>query len=203
MSKANLLIVVGLVAAVECLATATASATTPGWIVNGTPLVGSTTLPNTAKVDEKFDFSAEGKFYILCSGQNVKIINGKLDASNKISASSLIFTECELTNEGECTLASPNLGTVPLLAEATLEGALAVRTVFKVYATYTFQGADCALTGTREEIGGRIVTSSPTGRDERTTQLLSVNTEASELGGWLLKGSFLLKLSNSDPWSFS
>ncbi len=216
MSKAKVIVAVFVsVLALSALASSTASAATVGWLVNGTLLTGTQTqaLATTAFVDEvgKLEFSG---ITITCKATNLVGVNAQIQAPNRGSATSLIFNECSAEG-ANCTLSAgmnKTIGTEPLLTEATLDGLLAVSGVFtpktgKTFATLKLQGSLCAETA-KLPVKGTVPWLAPTGQDERTLQLLSVNVPIT--GGTLevgnspasLKGSILIKLSNSLPWSF-
>jgi hypothetical protein len=191
------------------MASASASAVTAGWMVNGTMLSGSAALATTARVDEKGVLTGAG-FKIICEGKTLSGIAPEISAPNTGMAQSLEFTEC--AGEEPCTLASTTIKTFPIGVEATLEGALAVVATFKpltgtVFSTIKFEGTECGLAG-ETPIKGTVKVLAPTGQDERTLQLItSIATEASKellvgSGAASLKGSILLQLANHQLWSF-
>jgi hypothetical protein len=216
MSKAKVIVAAFIaVLALSALASSTASAATPGWLVNGTLLTGTQTqaLATTALVDE-VGVLTFGSIKITCSATALSGVTPQIEASNKGSAASLIFKTC--TAEGEnCKLSSAmagTIGTLPITTEATLDGVLAVQGVFKpktgnTFATLKLEGELCAETA-KLPVKGVAAWLAPTGQDERTLQLLGVNVAKSpvelEVGNTpaSLKGSILIKLSNSLPWSF-
>ncbi len=216
MSKAKVIVAVFIsVLALSALASSTASAETSGWLVKGTLLTGTQTqaLATTAAVDEVGVLEFSG-ITITCSATALNGTSPQLEAPNKGSATSLIFKTCVATGEN-CTLSSAmkeTIGTLPISTEVTLDGRLAVSGAFKpttgnVFATLKFEGSLCAETA-KLPVKGRVAWLAPTGRSERTLQLLSVNVAKSpvelELGNApaSLRGSILIKLSNSLPWSF-
>jgi len=218
MSKAKLVVAAFFaVLAFSALASSTASAATAGWLVNGTLLTGTQTaaLATTAFVDEKGILTfgtGEGEIKITCSSSTLRGENPKIEASgNKASATSLIFEECTVTSTGECTLATTSIGTLPLTTEVTLDGPLAVQGTFKppvnTFATFKLNGTNCAAAGVNP-VKGTAPWLAPTGQDERTLQLLSVNiTKAQNVlqvgsAAASLSGSLLLKLASLLGWSF-
>jgi len=219
MSKAKLVVASFFaVLAFSALVSSTASAQTAGWLVNGTLLTGTQTaaLATTAPVDE-FGIltfgSGEGEVAITCSSPTLGGVSPQIEASNKGSATSLVFNECKSTSTGTCSLTSgTSIGTLPITTEVTLDGALAVQGTFtpktgKTFATIKLEGSNCAESG-KIGIKGTAPWLAPTGQDERTLQLLSVNITKTqnvlEVGDAAasLKGSILLKLASSLRWSF-
>jgi hypothetical protein len=216
MSKVRLSVVAFFaVLALSALASSTASAATVGWLINGTLLTGTQTAPlaTTALVDEEGVLTF-GNFTIRCSAMNLNGTSPQIEAPNKGSATSLIFNECEATGEN-CKLSAGmkgTVGTLPITTEATLDGVLAVQGVFtpktgKTFATLKFEGKECAETATLP-VKGKAAWLAPTGQDERTLQLLSVNVTKTqdelEVGSTpaSLKGSILIQLASLLPWSF-
>lgn len=213
MSKAKVtmaafVVVLGL----SALASASASATTAGWMVNGKMLAGSQALASTAAVDETVTL-AGGGFSLKCNGALFRVPAAEITAPNMGAAGSLVFTEC-ISTTTNCVLSSGDreIGTTPILSESTLEGALGVRATFtpktgSILLTIKFEGENCSGSGIKSGTGS-LITSSPTGQDEHAQELLSVNTTATEgtlkfaSGAATLKGSALLKLTSSEPWSY-
>jgi len=206
------------VLALSVLASSTASAATAGWLVGGTLLTGTQTaaLATTAAVDEVGILTfgtGTGEVAITCSSSTLGGESPQIEASNKGSAKSLIFKECKSTSAGECKLTSgTQIGTLPITTEVTLDGALAVQGTFapktgKTFATIKLEGTECAETGSIP-IKGTAPWLAPTGQDERTLQLLSVNiTKAQNFlqvgsAAASLKGSILLALVSLKGWSF-
>jgi hypothetical protein len=181
-------------------------------MVNGTLLNGTRALATTAAVDETPVLnSSEEKLEIECSANILNGIAPEIQSPNMVQASSLQFTGCVATTPN-CALGSSTISTAPLLAEATLQGTLAIVVTFKpktkaIFATFEFTGSNCAASGSNAVTGTAKVLA-PTGQDERTLQLVtSIATEASgELktgsAPLSLLGSVLLKLAGSEPWSF-
>jgi hypothetical protein len=207
MPKAKLIKTVCLAAlALSALTSTTASAATAGWMVNGTLLTGSKAL-TTAAVDEEWQLNAAG-VTIRCAGTNVTATGPEIVAPNKGAAKSVTFNGCS-TNE-HCKVPI-SISTLPILTEATLDGALAVKELIKpetktTFATILFEGALCALEGV-QPVSGRASVLAPTGQDERTLQLYKATAiEAGELKAGsntaTLNGSSLIKLANGEPWSF-
>jgi len=219
MSKAKLMVAAFFaVLALGALASSTASAATVGWLVNGTLLTGTQTaaIATTAFVDEKGILAfgeGEGEVKITCSSSTLGGVSPQIEATNKGSASSLIFEGCESTSTGECKLVSgKSIGTLPITTEVTLDGPLAVQGVFKpksgtTFATIKLEGTNCAESG-KVGIKGTAPWLAPTGQDERTLQLLSVNITKEQnvlqVGSLAasLKGSILLALVSLKGWSF-
>jgi len=216
MSKVKM-IVTTLIAALAftALAAASASATTPGWMVGGTNLASgaSEALATTAAVDQP-GLLKISTVEVECTGNTLNGTAPKIEGTNKGSATSLEFTGCAA--KSPCSLAGQNaggvIGTLPITAEATLEGALAVVATFSpktgtTFTTIAFTGASCSLSGV-QPVTGHAKVLAPTGQDERTLQLINaVVTAASDelkVGGSAaeLKGSALLQLASGKTWSF-
>jgi hypothetical protein len=206
MSKTKMIVsALFAVLAVSAVVTASASA---AWMVNKATLVGSKKLATTAQVDKKGVLTGGG-LNIECNGTLLEGSSPEIRASDVGFASSLTFTGCATTNVN-CTVPA-NIGTVPILAQAFLEGALAVKAVFRpeagtTFATIKFSGEKCAVSGVKP-VTGDVETNAPTGQDERTLQLLEVNQAATGLlkiasSAATLTGSALLKLESSETWSF-
>jgi hypothetical protein len=208
MSKVKMIVSMFIaVLAFSAIASASASAATAGWMVNGTLLTGSAALATTAPSEETAVLNGAG-LNIECKGP----LNGlkpEIKSSNK-GAATLTFTVCS-TKNGECEVPA-EISTAPVLAEVTLEGALAVSAKFTpetgtLFSTVKFSGAKCAVAGNKP-ITGKVIAKGPTGQDERAVQELTVNvTEgAGELfiasSAASLKGAALLKLQSGQTWSF-
>jgi len=197
------------VAVLACgaVVSASASATTPSWMVNGKNLTTTKALATSAVVDESAVLEASG-VTVTCTGLNG--VAPTLEPGNMASATKLEFTGC--TASSPCSISKNTISTVPLLAEATLEGSLAVVATFKpqtgtLFTTIEFLGSQCALEG-NQPVTGKAKVLAPTGQDERTLQLINAITvpTSKELfvgsAGAKLSGSALLKLQSSEPWSF-
>jgi hypothetical protein len=219
MSKVKVIISAFIaVLALGALVSSTASAATPGWLVNGTLLTGEqkAALATTAAVDQNGVLKFK-EITIECKGSTLDGIDPLIEALNKNlgSAQSLQFLGCAAI-AGNCTLVGEpvTIGTLPVTTEPTLEGALGVATTFRPISGITFatlkftEKSECAVSGEKLPVTGTAPATAPTGQDERTLQLLSVNvTSASGLlkvgsSAASLIGSALLKLASSLPWSF-
>jgi hypothetical protein len=197
-----------VVLSASAMASSSAMAT-EGWLINGTLLSGRAALATTAFVDQEtvLGFNA---ITIRCASHTLTGVSPQIESPNMGSATSLVFEECSAEG-GECGLSSPKIGTLPLLTEVTLDGPLAVRGVFKAqkgetFATIKLEGVNCAEAA-KLPITGDVPWLAPTGQDERTWQLLSVNVPLTGLlkvgsAAAMLEGSILLKLASSLPWSF-
>jgi hypothetical protein len=208
MRKTKLVITMCVTAVVlSGTASSVASAATAGWMVNGTLLTGTKSI-STATVDESWRFSSQG-VSVECSGSTVNAVDPEFIAPNKRAAKSVEFTGCSAN--AQCVI-TKTLHVVPIVTEATLEGALAVTEIIKpatktTLATVWFEGALCAFEGT-QTMTGKAKVSMPTGHDERTLQLNNMNvTEASgELkagsSNMSAQGSTLIRLASGEPWRF-
>jgi hypothetical protein len=214
MSKIKMIVTTLIaVLAFSALASASASAATAGWMVGGTQLTTTAALATTAQVDESGTLTVpSSKVTIECKGNTLNGLAPQIESAgtdNKGSASSLEFTGCKSTTS-TCTIASEKIGTVPINAEATLEGTLGVKVIFtpkttKVFTTIEYIGSECSLAGIKP-VKGKATVKAPTGQDENTLQLIEAATGAGELevgsSEAQLKGSALLKLASGLPWSF-
>jgi hypothetical protein len=190
------------------LTSTAASGATAGWMVNGTLLNGSAALATTAASEETLTLNGAG-LNIECKGP-VDALKPEIKSVNRGAAASYTFTVCD-TKNGGCEVPS-EMSTGPVLAEATLEGALAVKLVAKpesgtVFTTVKFFGEKCAVAGNKP-VSGKGTSTGPRSQDEGTAGLVSINI--TEGGGELfiassavsLKGSGLVKLQSSQAWSF-
>ena len=207
MSKAKITFAAfAVVLAVSAMTSNSASAA-EGWLIKGTLLVGTAALATTAAVDEVgvLRWTATS---ISCTA--LSVVNPLIASPNKGSVSSLVFEGCAA--QSPCSLPTGRIATLPILTEVTLDGSLALKGVFKpetgtTLATIKLEGAGCADTE-KELVTGDLPWLAPTGQDERTWQLLSVNIGTAQellLVGHTpasLVGSILLKLASSLPWSF-
>jgi hypothetical protein len=197
---------------VSALAPSSTMAAGGGWLITGTLLVGSASLASSAFVDEVsvMTFSSTT---IKCSASTLTGLNPQIESPNKISATGLIFKECAVTSVGECSLSSgTSIGTLPVVAEVTLDGPSGIRGVVKpktvtTFATIKLEGANCSETG-KVPIKGTASWLTPAGQTERTWQLRGLNVTAAakelEVGNTAasFKTSILGKLASSLPWSF-
>jgi hypothetical protein len=185
-----------------------ASATTAGWMVNGTLLSGSAALATTAKTHEPW-LLGSGSLNIQCSG-NVNAVKPEIKSAKKGAASSYIFTACSTTNGG-CSVPT-SMSTGPVLAEATLNGALGITLVARpetgtLFTTVPFTGEMCAIAGNKP-ITGKGTSIGLGGQDERVFALISLNIpeSAGELfmagSAASVKGSSLVALQSGQTWSF-
>jgi hypothetical protein len=219
MSKMKMIISTFIaVLALGALVSSTASAVTPGWLVNGTLLTGDqkAALATTAAVDQNGVLRFK-EIEIECKGSTLDGIDPLIEAlhNNLGSAQSLQFLDCEEI-AGGCKLENQpvTIGTVPVTTEPTLEGALGVAATFRPISGTTFTtlkfaaGGTCTVAGEKLPVTGTAPATAPTGQDERTLQLLSINVLSStsnlKVGNSAasLEGSALLKLASSLPWSF-
>ena len=196
-------IVVVVAMALASSAVAASSASAAGWMVGGTNLTGSEGIALGTIVDEPFVLSGGGST-ITCTG--VDIENGELFGVNKDSET-LVFLGCSISGP-PCTIKNSRITTFPLLSESTLEGTLAVSTLFKpesgtVFTNIELEGLECPES--LLPVKGTAKVLSPTGQDERTLQLLSAKTGKGELilgsEEASLKGSTLVEVESHKPWS--
>jgi hypothetical protein len=200
--------VVAIILSALVLSTSTsASASTAGWMLNGTLLSGSAALATTAVVDEPYTLSGGG-VNLECGGPND--FDGTLHGKDSVLVGHENILGCS-TELANCSVDS-TYSTLPLVGEATLEGALADKVTFKpatgtLFSTIKFSGEKCAIAGV-VPISGKATSKLVTGQDERTSQLLQFNiTEASKelfIGGTplALKAGELVKVQSGQTWSF-
>lgn len=213
MFRPKCLIVMVGVLALSGFASALASAEPPGWMVNGTVLTGTSALATTARVDQNFILKF-GQVEISCDGENLVLANPTINGSTRMGdTSSLEFTEC--TGNRVCPLAASmnqKIGTLPVLIDLTLDGALAVRGHFlptntsKAFFTIKFEGTECTFAGVLLARGTQAFLA-PTGQDERTLQQFTTVTETSgELTfgstSITINGSILLRTAIGGSFSF-
>lgn len=202
-----------VVLALSALTSASASAATAGWMVNGTLLNGVAILSSSAPVDKNFKLRAAG-VTIECIGKNLNTIEGTITSPAMGLIKTLEFTSCQSITEN-CILAGQPKAiiTQPLLFEATLDGVLAFKATFApetktiIIRTLAYEGAECALKG-NNAVTGKFTMLAPAGQSEKASQLINATT--TEASGELkigsspasLEGAALLTLDSDDPWSF-
>jgi len=200
----TIVVVVAMALACSAVVASAAAAATEGWMVGGTTLgaTGTAALALSTIVDEPFVLTGAANTF-TCTKLDIE--EGKLFGVNKDSET-LIFLGCG--PDGACTVKNETIKTVPLLSESTLEGTLAVSTLFKpetgtLFTDIELAGEQCAEEALPVKGTARVL--SPTGQDERTLQLLSAKTVKGELilgsEEASLKGSALVGLANNKPWS--
>lgn len=187
------------------LAPASASAKTPGWMVDGTLLSGSKALATTAKTDE-VGIIVAGGVTTQCSGE-AHGISPQIESVNKGSAGGFVFTDCS-SSTPSCTLSNKTVTTEPVTIEATLEGSLAALATLApktgtLWARIEYVGEECALAGV-QPVTGKEKIESPAGQREQTVQQGIAQSGEIFVGSSVasVKGSALLKLANPEPWSF-
>lgn len=182
------------------------------WMVNGTTLTGTAALATTAAVDEEVQFSAAGVL-VKCSGNNQRFVNPVMNGvTGMADALSWESTGCVATQP--CRIAESmkeTISTLPILIDAVLEGALAVKgrvlpvNSSKVFMTVKFEGAECSLAGVQTVKGSQAVLI-PTGQDERTAQTITTVSEGEGLkvgtSAVTMKGSVLGRTAGGLPFSF-
>lgn len=203
MFKLNLVVLASL-AALTLGASASASASTAGWMLNKSMLSGSKGLMKKEPPPSEVKFSAAG-----AAGQcaSTTLEGALIQSPNQGSATSITFNGCEA--EEPCTLGSNTVTTVPVtLSEITLEGTLAVRGKIKpstknVFATVQFLGATCALLGV-QPITGAVKVLDLTGQHEAVLQQVLVDDNKElKLGSSELHVHFTIFLSPEALEEFS
>ncbi|HUN77872.1 MAG TPA: hypothetical protein VMU32_03030 [Solirubrobacteraceae bacterium] len=198
-----------LCALVAGMALNVSSASAAGWMVGGSELSGSEAVATTAAAMENAKGEASG-VTVECAGATTNAVSPKLEAPNKASASSIVFTGCESKTAG-CKTAKTEIGTVPVTVEATLEGATKVRAVGrpvtgKIFTTIKYEGAECALAGVKP-VTGQVTATSSADEEVLESLVLILITEAS---GELKEGSssaylhihVLVRLASGRAWNY-
>jgi len=211
MSKARLVLTMFVaMLAFAAVNSASASASTAGWMLNGTLLsaqgLTSAALSGTGTVDEAAELNGGG-LNVTCKGP-LLLGSGAIEATGMASGQ-ITFDGCTTTT-ANCEVPK-SVGTVPVLFEVTLDGALAVKAIAKpqsgtTFATVKFSGASCSVAGVKPATGEAELLA-PEGQDERVAQLL----KGVQAANGLLKfnsnpasfvGGALLTLASGKPWSF-
>jgi hypothetical protein len=181
------------------------------WKVNGAALTGTAALAKTAEVTEAWKLTASGT-NVECAGKALSATSEVIEAPNKGSVSSLIFSECKASEP--CSIAGTEVKTVPLVSETEGgEGAEGAKFILKpktktILATIDFLGSTCALLGV-QPVTGKATTLLPNGFLEKTLQEISTNIPSSsgelKVGSSAaeLKFKALLKLETGKLWSFN
>lgn len=191
---------------------ASANAATQEWMVGGTALSGSAPLASTAATMETFTLQFSG-VTIDCTG-SLNDVDAKLEAPATFGIKNLEFTGCTATGKN-CSLVGTTLGTLPLRAETTLEGAEGAKIAFSprtgtLFATLELTGSKCSYAEEVQPVGGKATAILPTLRQEHKLQEIAFgktggieSSEELEVGGKSasLAGSALLKLASSKQWS--
>ncbi|HEY3827822.1 MAG TPA: hypothetical protein VGL57_01370 [Solirubrobacteraceae bacterium] len=210
MSKATAIMTTHImVLVIVTMSSAPALAVTSGWIVNGTNLKGTAKVSSTAAVMKKFVFKFSG-ITAECTGQNVVHVGGEIESPNKGSASSIEFNGCTTVAGSKCLLSSTKISSLPVKAEVTLEGLLAVRATVTpktgtLFTTLLFTGATCSIAEEVQSVTGQMSETEPTGRKEMAKQEVIVKGGGGiEVSGSAatVEGSALVSLSSGLPWSF-
>jgi hypothetical protein len=207
MPRVRLLIVT--IASVLAFSAVASSAANAGWMVNGTSFTsGTKALVSTAAVDQAFRL-ATIDLEVKCAGTTMKTANAAINGTTEMAdVASLEFTECD-AGGGTCSLGESQFKTVPLLASLALDGSSpsAAQGVFLpktkgIFATVKFEGAQCPMTGVLPITGSQSFLA-PTGRLERTLQLISIKGPLTVLGlEGSLESSILARLASNEPFSF-
>jgi hypothetical protein len=176
MQKAKLLLAMCLTALCASVSMpGSASATTAGWMVNGTILTGTAGLPGTVATTPASLEDPELEISIKCNSKVVDGTNLQISAPSGGGADGLSFLECEALTPAGCSLQSPTIATLPLaFLEITLEGALAIAGGIKprikvTLGSFDLVGKACAIASIYT-LGGTIALLAPLGQDERTLQ---------------------------------
>lgn len=188
----------------------TAMALTHSWMVGGTTLSGSAALSTSAHVDEGLRVEVPAaSITVECADTSVTATSPEIIAPNMGAAQSVELSECK-TVASKCVLSSPKVKFLPVTAEATLDGTLAIKEIIKpktktTFTTVKLEGETCGFAGT-QAVTGQSTFLAPTGQDERTLQLFSSKPTKGELkaGGdeAILKVASLVGLVSGSSWSF-
>lgn len=208
MSRLRMLVAAIFAALALCGATQT-SAAVAGWMVNGTEFTGTKALARTAVVTEFFRFEVPGAVTIACASSTFDAVGAEIKSPNQGAAASIELHECKPEGKA-CTISNSTIASVPVVAEATLEGALAAATVISpktkaVFATVNFEGESCALKGLAGVTGKARVTYA-NGQMEETQQRAVLQTTKGEMkvgaNEVIGTGAFVRKLASGETWSF-
>jgi hypothetical protein len=207
MSKAKIVLTaLAATLALSALVATAASAAEAGWMVNKAQLSGSAAFAATGKVTPG-NLTAANGINVRCEGTKIEG-SGEITSPTKASGQ-LTFQECKSENEN-CTLASPKIGTLPLLlTEITLDGTTAVKGHIegetKAFATFKYEGETCALKGVNA-VKGKVEFLASGGQTESTFQEVLITALPGELqvgsSEAKLHFSALLSLKSGQSWSF-
>jgi hypothetical protein len=150
------------------------------WDVNGTKLVGTAALLNTALVLTLGDFElTEFRVPIECRGETIGIGGGQLTAPDSLLASSITLKECLVPiGEGACQITGGAISTLPVQGLASLDGLLStfielLPKTKTLFAIIPFEGSECPFKGSEALVGG-IDFLLHDGQDPRTSHLTLV-----------------------------
>ncbi len=196
------------VAVVALCAAMQAPAATAGWMVNGTEFTGTKALARTAKVVEAFKFEVVGAT-VVCASSTFDTAQAEIIAPNHGAAASIELHECKPEGK-ECAITNSTIASVPVVAEATLEGTKGSVTVITpktkaTFATAFFEGETCALHGT-VGVTGKATVKFANGQIESTQQLGVLATTKGEMkvgsSEVVGTGEFTRRLAGGERWSF-
>jgi hypothetical protein len=208
---------VTLVAVLALCAVASASASAAQWYVGGKALVGSATLSQTTKVEEKIKITSEG-IEITCSTLTAGETRTPFEivAPATLKVGDLLLKGCTVTvGNQKCGLgggSGEEIGTRPLIATLSLgtgledhgelvrnakEGESIVWTEFEV--------GGCGIEGFQFRIKGKVPVKLPHGQTSSTEQELVFEKAAglynfSEGNPVYLTGKVKLKLTSGSTW---
>src|ERR1700741_3056517 len=100
-----------------CATSATATATTAGWMTNGALLTEARPLASTATMEEPFRL-AVGFYEVECVGSVLKLSTPELVPPNKLAIKGGEFTSCNTSLGGACILEDSKINLGSLLGEA-------------------------------------------------------------------------------------
>ncbi len=201
--------------ALSAVLSATALATTPGWMVNGTLLPANSKLALKTKAQTMENTLWHWADGVSIECKEVESSSAFIVGTVKAEAGSIVFDGCKVTSPPECKLSSEKIQTLPvLLKEITLDnellnplgvkGTIEPENTSKLFYTLAFKEG-CILEGV---IGlkGKIRFLMPEGQDERVLQRVLLFTLPGDLtfpsAGAEIHGDVLVGLVNGLPWSF-
>lgn len=193
------------IVAFSCCAPARAS--TAGWMVGGTQLLGTAKI-KTADVASYSEVSIPG-VAVRCEGSSIEVEGGVIRSAASLELPRIVFKGCKSTAEA-CQLPGSTIETDPLLgAGITLDGSLAIKGALLAKPTFMaleFQGEECALAGTVVAIKGSVDFLASGGQDERASQLILMFSLPNQLKVASSEANFhfhgSLALESNSPWRF-
>jgi hypothetical protein len=213
MLRAKIITPISLIAcAFSAWGTASASA---GWFVGGTQLTTSARLATAEVVDEIPTVLVPSlNLAVTCNGGTFDNASPEIIAGNSVKAQALTFLECKTITPPACELEGSTIGTVPIIAVASLGPGEEVRVKYLPQTKTTItsvefkSGNECAFKGI-QSVTGSITEGIPKGQLEAATETLvglgSVENNSLQIGGNKVVidgGRGLVKLASGSKWSF-
>jgi hypothetical protein len=205
MLKPKITIIAFIAVLASSAATAAPAMGAPGWMVNGSNITTAITSEAVGSPMEQTVLSGGG-ITVTCAGHH----HVSTYTPSRIELR-LVLLLCSV-NSSVCSLSSTTILNNTAIAEATLEGTLAVRVVSHpatgtLFASLELTGSECAEAGT-VPLTGHITYSMPTGQDEKVKQeeITDVLASSGELklgsSGASLRSSLLSETTSHLAWRF-